>query len=76
MTMVYINAGLDGVSGLSFPHLDQVIFLGTKKARLSNTGSYDMHWNLHICRVSVREYLPNPVFLFQHFCSLIEQKQT
>jgi len=43
--------------------LGQLILHGTKKARLTNTSSYDINWNLHIFRVSVREHLLNPLFL-------------
>jgi len=40
--------------------LGQLILHGTKKATLINTSIYDINWNLHIFRVSVREHLPNP----------------
>ena len=43
--------------------LGQLILHGTQKARLINTSSYDINWNLDTFRVSVREHLPNPLFL-------------
>ena len=74
--MVFINTSHDGVSGISFPRLGQVILHGTKKARLINTSIYDIHWNLHICSVSVTEHLSDPLFLYRHLFPLIEWKQT
>lgn len=55
--------------------LGQVILHGTKKGRLINTSSYDINWILHIFRVSVREHLANPLFLYQRLFPLIEWKQ-
>jgi hypothetical protein len=43
--------------------LAQLILHGTKKARLISASSYDINWNLHIFRVSVKEHLSNPLFL-------------
>jgi hypothetical protein len=56
--------------------LGQVILHGTKKGRLINTSSSDINWNVHIFRVSVREHVPNPLFLYHCLFPLIEWKQT